>query len=697
MKVTIKVKLGILVIGLILFSGLSIGVGMFMISQRALKKSVKNHMVEITSNVVNIIRNNNDSEFKLLENLAALHIFNSNKASLEERCEALRDIARKFPNRYENIIFIDKEGNTITSDGQRISRPNSDYFKIPITGKRYVSKPQVIDTVRKGQSLMFYSVPVYDYDNKIIGVIVSVVLGDMLEETVKKIDIGDGYHPYILDIETKTLIGNANGNRTADGNSINEIDKNSSMYKFLNEACSGKTGSGIFVDTFTNKKMAGVYRPIGGDCSWVVFCSAPYDYFFADLNTLARTAIILTVIVILIGFALTMLVVIMTSRPLIFVKNSINEIATGHADLTKRIKNFSNDEVGDVIKGFNKFTEKLQAMIISLKGVSGNLAQAGEDLNASTQDATSSITQILANINSVHGQINNQVDSVDETAGAVNEIASNVASLEKMVENQTAGVNQASAAVEQMIGNIDSVNKSMDKMAASFADLQNRAKSGSELQLNVNDKIELIRNQSQSLQEANAVISSIAEQTNLLAMNAAIEAAHAGEAGKGFSVVADEIRKLSETSTLQSKTIGEQLQGIQESIQTVVNASHDSSDAFMSVAGKIQETDELVRQIRSAMEEQATGSQQINEALHAMNDSTLEVRMASKEMSEGNAQILKEIQLLQNSSSLMKNSMQEMGVGAKKINETGSALSLISKKMADSIKQMGDEINLFRT
>ena len=193
-------------------------------------------------------------------------------------------------------------------------------------------------------------------------------------------------------------------------------------------------------------------------------------------------------------------------KPLTLVKKSIEEIASGSADLTKRLPISTKDEIGEVVNGFNKFTEKLQSIMKDLKISNSTLEEAGDELNASTDDTSNAIKDILNNINEMQTQISNQTDSVSQTAGAVNEIASNIESLERMIETQSNGVAQASTAVEEMIGNISSVNNSVSKMYSSFEEFNQQAQTGLQVQNEVDNYIQQILVQSKMLQDANTVI-----------------------------------------------------------------------------------------------------------------------------------------------------------------------------------------------
>lgn len=598
----------------------------------------------------------------------------------------IRQNRARRPSEFSGIFFCGLDGITRNELGTDSDSSDVDFVKVMLRNgiDFYISNPQKSPV---DQSFIYMvCAAAYDKDNKKTGFFGGVVSFEKLQYFITTMKLGQkGYLELI------------NGN----GICIAHPD-NQKIMKDMNESTDPQERAAVKMMTGREAGSAALendtymfFAPVQ-NTSWSVAAVLPESEINATANRLGKALVALFFVFIVVLIVITALTVRRMIQPLMFVEKSIQDIASGSADLTRRLDMTVDNEIGSVVRGFNMFVEKLQSIMAELKNSESDLSSDGDMLRASIERTSGAITQILSDIDGVKAEITNQSASVEETAGAVTEISQNIVSLEQMIENQAGGITGASAAVEEMIGNIGGVNKSVEQMAQSFDSLEARSKDGMARQDRVSEQIKQIYSQSEMLEEANSAIAGIAEQTNLLAMNAAIEAAHAGDAGRGFSVVADEIRKLSETSSVQSKTIGEQLKRIQESIGTVVTASADSTRAFSSVSGNISETNTLVLQIKNAMKEQLAGSMQIGQALSIMNDSTVEVRAASSEMSAGQKAILGEVKRLQDATVSMKEKVGAMETGAQKIREIETELNRISKHTGGTIVKIGSQVGQFR-
>ena len=713
---SLSLRISLISLVIMIISFISIG----FISIRSAKSSLQSEMtksiVESVHATADAIKASNEKEFKMLETLAALPEIRDPSVSLLDKTHTIYG-AMILDDDYIDVCILDKDGYAWINNGVRmISFAERNYFKQPFkTAGRFETDP-FINKVTNAPAV-FYSVPVFDEQNNIINVIFCVIDGLQISKLAVNHRAGNDRPAFLVslndgpggeneaysELHSAGIIIGSEGLLSPDA----VLEEYTTESIFANAEA---TGNQTYIDELkrikTEQKGVITYKDKGetyilafehvGDTKWVAMNVVPYSDFQSGINKMRNGIIIFITILTIAAVVLLGAVITIAMRPLSVVKNAINDIATGNADLTQRIEHKSKDEIGEVVGGFNTFSEKLQGIIRDIKNSKETLTSVGSAMSSNVVETSTSISEVYTNIEDIKNEIEAQSESVTLTATAVTEISSNIESLEKMIETQSNGVAQASTAVEQMIGNISSVNNSVEQMAGAFETLLQYTTSGVEKQQVVSNKIKEIEGQSEALQGANLVIAKIASQTNLLAMNAAIEAAHAGDSGRGFSVVADEIKKLSDNSARESNKISEQLTQIVTSVSEVVTASTESYAALKKVSELINSTDEIVKQIRYAMEEQNSGSKQIGEALHVMNDTTTEVRSASHEMASGNKSILAEIQNLQEATDKMKVSMQKIVTGADKINQSGNELSEIAPQMKRSIDDISNQIDQFK-
>ncbi|MCL2230376.1 MAG: methyl-accepting chemotaxis protein [Treponema sp.] len=464
----------------------------------------------------------------------------------------------------------------------------------------------------------------------------------------------------------------------------------------------GENGKSVVIDRYAshyNSNMHLIFQPItvdGIDTPWNLLLGIPMNEIERPIQAMIVFVLIFAAVILGIVSIVTFFTANRVVKPIIDVTRTLKDISEGEGDLTRRIENNSNDEVGILSRYFNNTLEKIQNLVVSIKEEAHRLSDTAQDLSSNMNQTAAAVNQITSNIQSIKGRVINQSASVSQTHATMESVTVNIHKLNDHVEEQSLHVSQASSAIEQMVANIQSVTDTLIKNGKNVKVLREASEVGKTGLQDVASDIKEIARESEGLLEINSVMENIASQTNLLSMNAAIEAAHAGDAGRGFAVVSDEIRKLAESASEQSKTIGVVLKKIKESIDNITNATENVLNRFEAIDNGVKIVAEQEDIIRSAMEEQGEGSKQVLSGISQVNDITRDVKSGSHEMFEGAKEVIKESDNLEKVTQEITSGMKEMATGADQINDAVNHVKTISGLNRDGIDALMKEVSRFK-
>ena len=692
-RFSIRYKL-ILIFGLLIALASTIeGLLAVRIARKAVTEKVETHLIDKASDVAEIIDGHVTAFWQFLEGIARLPLFSDTSISNAEKIKLLQKEATFNSDIFE-LDFSELDGTVHSIDGDA-HIGDREWFQAARSGKPFISEPLLSVTTQK--LIQVISVPIYDNNHQIIGVLSADINGLWLSEQIKDIVVGQTGDCSIFG-QTGTFI--ADRDRTLVEKQVNmheEAKKNAafrSVAAFIDTAIESDQSAIGFYE-YKDKKKIGSYTTIK-TLGWTITVTAPVNEFMGTVNTLSISMLGVSMVVLVIALLIVYLVAYAMVKPVNIVVNALRNIAQGEGDLTVRLPVTGNDEVTDLSEYFNETIAKIGTSIRQVGINSETMEGIGNELASNMTETASAVNQISANIDGVKQQAMTQAASVTETAATVEEIVRTIKQLNSGIETQAASVAQSSSSVEQMVANIASIGQTLGKTDEVIRSLTTATGDGKATLVTSNTVTQKIAEESGSLMEASNVIQHIASQTNLLAMNAAIEAAHAGEAGKGFAVVADEIRKLAEESSMQGKTITTTLKTLSGEIETLSASSKTVEAKFNAIFTLAEQVKEMSARLTEAMREQENGSKEVLTAIKSINTVTVEVQAGSEEMLKGGEGVAKEMQKLDGLTRVITDSMNEMASGAMQINNAVQEVSEITQKNKGAIENLAEEVSKFK-
>jgi diguanylate cyclase (GGDEF)-like protein len=274
------------------------------------------------------------------------------QGSWETKLNYLRTELQKRDNNYFFFFIADQDGDystTIKAEAGNIR--NRDYFKQVLNGETIISDPIISKSTDK--PIIVIASPINANNLSLLGA--SIEIKDLSSYINRYTNNEEGIYSFLI---------NGHGNIVAhpDQNNLNShLFYNYSSffdyeYDFINNIINKKQGNLTFSEN--EKEKHAFYQTIPGTADWKIVSVLPQSYLQQSINRLNNIILIISIFTILIAIVLSVFLSNNIAKPIIQLKNTFKQGASGNLNIRSEIK--SNDEIGEAAASFNQMMDVIK-------------------------------------------------------------------------------------------------------------------------------------------------------------------------------------------------------------------------------------------------------------------------------------------------------------------------------------------------